>query len=613
MASSSSSGARVAVATTQPPPPSSGSSGSGSAGAPLHPYKSLGIYTFKGGTGKTTTTIHVAGSLAAMGHRVLVIDFDPQCNLTDFLNEGDSAWHDVNMDDYQQAAKSWLDVEGLVSEGAGEAGGAGGAGGAAAAASSSLLPKIEQDTMSPEDLASMTAPKLSNFIDKERQNNGRHTVYKLFEPVFQAVNSDRMFHHIETDEDLLAEVNWVFAGKTAGGDPTPLYGNFFLLRGSTKMAELGGQMGTALGNALSSPSNTPFLGTCHHMMAALAQKYKLDFIVVDMSPSSGALNEAMAMSCDYLLPPANADSYSAMSAFGMLTENLPKWFKRKKAIIDYQKMFPAENDLFKWKVEDKYPKLLPFMVSRYERRTPGVLNADAMRWMISVEDFVNDFCLEKTNPFVGVSAASIPDPALIEAGRSVIGSLQRVEGKMTMALAPQNEKIYCICQTLGRTLPELTLDMCCDEYPEMMVEFDPMDPTKQAKANAFRAELEELQGRYRQLTEWITAVAQQDDTRWKGLSGKDAKKRKRLTPMAMLLEQGWYPKYKYSRSYGSPWSKPKKKFLGYVSPDKKYIYQSVEACQAHIADGAAKAEEIDKAVPVSSKKTPRSPSKKAKK
>lgn len=44
--------------------------------------KIISVFNNKGGVGKTTLTYHVAHALSEMGKKVLIIDADPQCNLT---------------------------------------------------------------------------------------------------------------------------------------------------------------------------------------------------------------------------------------------------------------------------------------------------------------------------------------------------------------------------------------------------------------------------------------------------------------------------------------------------------------------------------------------------
>ena len=44
--------------------------------------KVFAIGSYKGGTGKTTTTVNLAYNVSAKGYRVLVVDADPQANAT---------------------------------------------------------------------------------------------------------------------------------------------------------------------------------------------------------------------------------------------------------------------------------------------------------------------------------------------------------------------------------------------------------------------------------------------------------------------------------------------------------------------------------------------------
>lgn len=73
--------------------------------------KIISLFNNKGGVGKTTLAYHLSCALAEQGNRVLMIDLDPQCNLTLFGMDDETLHHiweeeDGFVDDFETTANS---------------------------------------------------------------------------------------------------------------------------------------------------------------------------------------------------------------------------------------------------------------------------------------------------------------------------------------------------------------------------------------------------------------------------------------------------------------------------------------------------------------------------
>jgi len=77
--------------------------------------KKLVLFNHKGGVGKTTLTVNIAAALGDLGLRVLLVDADPQCNLTSFYLEEQQI--DVllgDSDDDDAGATLWSAIKPVV-------------------------------------------------------------------------------------------------------------------------------------------------------------------------------------------------------------------------------------------------------------------------------------------------------------------------------------------------------------------------------------------------------------------------------------------------------------------------------------------------------------------
>jgi cellulose biosynthesis protein BcsQ len=84
-----------------------------------HSAPRITLYNHKGGVGKTTLLLNIASALAKLGKRVLLIDADPQCNLTSYLVDNDVVDEWLDNSDSADGATIWSALKPFI-ESAGE-------------------------------------------------------------------------------------------------------------------------------------------------------------------------------------------------------------------------------------------------------------------------------------------------------------------------------------------------------------------------------------------------------------------------------------------------------------------------------------------------------------
>jgi cellulose biosynthesis protein BcsQ len=77
-------------------------------------HRRLAVFNHKGGVGKTTLTVNIGAALANRGHRVLLVDSDPQCNLTSHLVDAEVVDDLLDRSDSEDGRTLWSAVKPLA-------------------------------------------------------------------------------------------------------------------------------------------------------------------------------------------------------------------------------------------------------------------------------------------------------------------------------------------------------------------------------------------------------------------------------------------------------------------------------------------------------------------
>lgn len=254
------------------------------------------FFNHKGGVSKTTTTFNLGWKMAELGKRVLLIDGDPQCNLTGMF------------------------------------------------------------------LGSMEEEELEKFYTDFPKNN----IYMGLKPAIES--SPRLMEPLDCVQNKYND-------------------RLYLLPGHIGLAEYETTLNIAheLSRNFLSVTNIP--GALNYLITKTADKHQIDYVLIDMSPSVGALNKNFFCLSDYFIVPTAPDFYSAM-AIDSLAKILPKWHTWTEEA--YQ--FTQERDAA-YLFPNAGNKYLGYIIQNYRLRN----NAPArsfQNWIDKINDKINEVLLK---------------------------------------------------------------------------------------------------------------------------------------------------------------------------------------------------------------------------
>jgi cellulose biosynthesis protein BcsQ len=299
----------------------------------------IALFNHKGGVSKTTTTFNLGWMLASKGKRVILVDSDPQCNLTGMA----------------------------------------------------LGEETEDDEARIQEIYNTTS-------------NIKTGLAPAFESQPRAIEAV---------------------------DCIPVQGrdDLFLLPGHVGFAEYEVTLGIAqeLSGSIQALKNLP--GSINDLLEKTAAKFNADYILIDMSPSLGSINQNLLMISDFFLVPTTADFFSVM-AIDSLAKVLPRWYAWAKSASSLQILREANYPFPNVKL-----RFLGTIVQNY-RIIRGKETAAFQTWIEKIEKAVS----EKLIPTLKQSNMMLPSEAYRDQGIASNLSLAKISNFNSLIALSQEHR-----------------------------------------------------------------------------------------------------------------------------------------------------------------------------
>ncbi|HEJ9150597.1 ParA family protein [Serratia nevei] len=267
--------------------------------------KIVTLYNHKGGVSKTTTCFNLAHFLAVNGHRVLAVDADPQCNLTEL----------------------------------------------------------------------MLAPRLAALDEKERVSGEEQKVEgtSLLDVLKPRINGDVP----QVDLDAVEVIN--------------ISDCLQLLRGDVSLSDIEDSLAEAHIQRFSNKVHEKRTYVAlYDFLKRYGDKHDIDYILIDVGPSSGALTRSCFLACDGYFIPTAPDRFN-VQAIGTLSVIISRWIREHQQV--YNDFIQIDMNVAKGK-----PKCLGVILQNFKIRG-GKPKPSYSMWMKRIPSKVESSLFPKLREF----------------------------------------------------------------------------------------------------------------------------------------------------------------------------------------------------------------------
>ena len=219
--------------------------------------KIISLFNNNGGVGKTTLAYHLANVLAEMGKKILIMDLDPQCNIT------------ICCIDQKQIENIWKNEDGFIDD-------------------------------YESACATLSSKKMQEY---NKRNHSIHYLLKPTEDGLSEIPNDQLSEpiHLSKNLDLIPGRLTVYQYESFISErwSQTYQGNPLAIRTITRIRKLAETYGSI---------------------------YGYDFIIIDTSPSLGALNKVIISTVDGFIIPCLPDMFS-LYGIRNIGNSLKQWYK----------------------------------------------------------------------------------------------------------------------------------------------------------------------------------------------------------------------------------------------------------------------------------------------